>query len=169
MIFIEKDSWISGVDACLREQLLDWKQHGRTHGLPKIILLATSETDKAKAAGSVDAVIMKPLRASMVAACLQQVLGLGNKKQHGKEMLKGSAFLRSLLSGKHILVVDDNGVNRRVAAGALKKYGANVECAESGKAALVLLQLPHKYDACFMDVQMPEMDGYTSPFFASFH
>ncbi|RWR75096.1 Signal transduction response regulator [Cinnamomum micranthum f. kanehirae] len=160
MILIEKDSLISGVDFCMPEWLSEWKQNGRMHELPKLILLATSESDKAKAGGSVDAVIMKPLRASMVAACLQQTLGLGNKQQHGKEMLKGSAFLHSLLSGKNILVVDDNGVNRRVAAGALKKYGANVECAESGKEALILLQLPHKYDACFMDVQMPEMDGF---------
>ncbi|KAE8725288.1 Histidine kinase 4 [Hibiscus syriacus] len=63
-------------------------------------------------------------------------------------------------SGKKILVVDDNMVNRRVAAGALKKFGAAVECAESGKAALKLLQLPHCFDACFMDIQMPEMDGF---------
>ncbi|KAE8724569.1 Histidine kinase 4 [Hibiscus syriacus] len=44
--------------------------------------------------------------------------------------------------------------------GALKKFGAAVECAESGKAALKLLQIPHSYDACFMDIQMPEMDGF---------
>ncbi|XP_058080033.1 histidine kinase 4 [Magnolia sinica] len=165
MILVEKDSWTHGVDVILPERILDQKQNGYVVELPKLILLSTTsitavESEKAKAAGFVDTVIMKPLRASMIAACLQQVLGVGNKKQQGNQMLKGSAFLHSLLSGKNILVVDDNRVNRRVAAGALKKYGANVECAESGKAALVLLQLPHKFDACFMDVQMPEMDGF---------
>ncbi|XP_077236174.1 histidine kinase CRE1-like [Tasmannia lanceolata] len=164
MILVEKESWSSEMGVGLPEWLLDWKQNGRILELPKMILLATSitvaESKKAKAAGFVDTVIMKPLRASMLAACLQQVLGLGSRRQQGKQMLKGSAFLHSLLSGKNILVVDDNRVNRRVAAGALKKYGANVECAESGKAALALLQLPHKFDACFMDVQMPEMDGF---------
>jgi histidine kinase 2/3/4 (cytokinin receptor) len=75
-------------------------------------------------------------------------------------MPNGSSFLQSLLCGKRILVVDDNRVNRRVAAGALKKFGADAECAESGKEALKLLQPPHTYDACFMDIQMPEMDGY---------
>ncbi|CAL5394745.1 unnamed protein product [Camellia sinensis] len=65
-----------------------------------------------------------------------------------------------MLCGKKILVVDDNRVNRRVAAGALKKFGADVECAESGKAALALLELPHNFDACFMDIQMPEMDDF---------
>ena len=40
-----------------------------------------------------------------------------------------------------------------------------MECAESGKAAIAMLQLPHKFDACFMDVQMPEMYDYVlNPF-----
>ena len=144
--------------------MLDWKQNGHVFKLPQMILLATNitnaELEKAKAAGFADTTIMKPMRASMVAACLQQVLGIGKKRQPGKDMLNGSSVFLSLLCGKKILVVDDNMVNRRVAAGALKKFGAAVECAESGKAALKLLQLPHCFDACFMDIQMPEMDGY---------
>ncbi|KAL7260190.1 hypothetical protein ACSBR1_005954 [Camellia fascicularis] len=164
MILVEKDLWMSGEDGSLNLQLVDWKQNGHTTKLPKIILLATSitvsEFDKAKQAGFADTLIMKPLRASMVAACLQQVMGMGKKTQQGKDMVNGSAFLRSLLFGKKILVVDDNRVNRRVADGALKKFGADVECAESGKAALALLELPHNFDACFMDIQMPEMDGF---------
>ncbi|XP_059655307.1 histidine kinase 4 [Cornus florida] len=164
MILIEKDLWISDEDGGLNIRLLDWKQNGHTFKLPKMILLATNisnaEFEKAKAAGFADTVIMKPLRASMVAACLQQVLGMGKKKQQGKDMLNGSTLLRSVLCGKKILVVDDNRVNCRVAAGALKKFGADVVCAESGKAALALLQIPHSFDACFMDIQMPEMDGF---------
>jgi histidine kinase 2/3/4 (cytokinin receptor) len=132
--------------------------------MPQMILLATNisnnEFDKAKSAGFSDTVIMKPLRASMVGACLQQVLGTGKKRQLGKEMPNGSTSVRSLLYGKKILVVDDNVVNRRVAAGALKFFGADVKCADSGKAALEMLQFPHNFDACFMDIQMPEMDGY---------
>ncbi|KAG5051214.1 hypothetical protein JHK87_003412 [Glycine soja] len=158
IIMVEKDTWISGEDGIFNI----WKQNGRMFKMPKMILLATNiisaEFDKAKATGFTDTVIMKPLRASMVAACLQQVLGMGKRRQLGKDMPNG--FLHSLLYGKKILVVDDNGVNRRVAAGALKKFGADVKCAESGKAALEMLQLPHNFDACFMDIQMPEMDGF---------
>lgn len=164
LILVEKDIWVSGEEGGLNFQLLDWKQNGHVFSLPKMILLATNisnaEFEKAKAAGFSDTVIMKPLRASMVAACLQQVLGTGKKRQQGKDMPNGTPFLQSLLCGKKILVVDDNMVNRRVAAGALKKFGADVDCAESGKAALALLQLPHNFDACFMDIQMPEMDGF---------
>ena len=151
---------------------LDWKQNGLVFKLPKMILLATNitnvELEKAKAAGFADTTIIKPMRASMVAACLQQVLGVGKKRQPVKDMLNGSSVLQNLLSGKKILVVDDNMVNRRVAAGALKKFGAAVECVESGKAALKLLQLPHCFDACFMDIQMPEMDGYVFYIFLYF-
>lgn len=168
LILVEKDSWVSGEEGGLNFHLLDWKQNGHLFKLPKMILLATNnsnaEFEKAKAAGFADTVIMKPLRASMVAACLQQVLGVGKKRQQGKYMANGTSYLQSLLCHKKILVVDDNRVNRRVAAGALKKFGADVECAESGKAALALLQLPHNFDACFMDIQMPEMDGYVLKF-----
>ncbi|KAK9118248.1 hypothetical protein Scep_016341 [Stephania cephalantha] len=161
IVLIEKDSWISSEDNGLSE--LDLKQFGRVTEKTKLILLGTSisnaESTKAKSAGF-DETIVKPLRASMIAACLQQILGMGSKKRHGKEFPSGSSFLHSLLGGKNILVVDDNRVNRIVAAGALKKFGANVECAESGKIALSMLQLPHKFDACFMDIQMPEMDGF---------
>ncbi|XP_050232674.1 histidine kinase 4 isoform X2 [Mercurialis annua] len=164
IVLVEKDSWISGEDGGSSICLPDWKQNGHMLKLPKMILLATNisneEFNKAKTAGFADTVIMKPLRASMVAACLQQVMGMGKKRPQGKDGPNGSSFLRSLLFGKKILVVDDNMVNRRVAAGALKKFGANVECADSGKAALKLLQIPHSFDACFMDIQMPEMDGF---------
>ncbi|KAL8218542.1 hypothetical protein R6Q57_021915 [Mikania cordata] len=153
MILVEKDVWLSGDD------LNSVRVSGHTLKSPKMILLATnvtsSEFDKAKAARFSDTLIMKPLRASMVAACLQQVLGT-RKLEQGKVM----ANVRGLLCGKKILVVDDNLVNRRVAAGALKKFGAEVVCADSGIAALDLLQIPHGFDACFMDIQMPEMDGF---------
>ena len=162
-ILVEKDLWICAEDSGLNTRQLDWKQNGHVFKLPKIILLATNisapEFEKAKATGFADTVIMKPLRASMVAACLQQV-GIGKTRQPGKDTPSESSFLTNLLCGKKILVVDDNIVNRRVAAGALKKFGAHVECADSGKRALDLLQLPHGFDACFMDIQMPEMDGY---------
>ncbi|KAI3979339.1 hypothetical protein MKX01_036383 [Papaver californicum] len=164
MILVEKDSWISNEKGHQAEWLLDWKHNGHKLEIPKLILLATcispEEIAKAKAAGFADTVLMKPLRASMVGACLQQVLGIGNKRWQGKPLHNESSSLRSILNGTKILVVDDNRVNRRVAAGALKKFGANVECAESGKAALALLELPHAFDACFMDIQMPEMDGF---------
>ncbi|KAK3149534.1 hypothetical protein QOZ80_3AG0218650 [Eleusine coracana subsp. coracana] len=157
MLLIENDSWGSNMDASLRTKLLEMKNSGCTPVSPKVILLAASESDKLTANYTVDSVITKPLKASTLATCLFQALGI---IQSRTEKLHDSGSLRGLLLGKNILVVDDNKVNLRVAAGSLKKYGAKVECVESGKEALALLQVPHKFDLCLMDIQMPEMDGF---------
>lgn len=158
IILVEKDSWIS-----MEEPIISRLPNFRAQEISKMVLLANTltseESTKAKNAGFSNTVIFKPLRASMVAVFLQQVLCFGNGKEQSKELPKSPSIPHSLLQGKYILVVDDNSVNRKVAAGALMKYGAKVECAESGAYALALLQRPHKFDACFMDVQMPEMDG----------
>lgn len=156
MLLIESDSWGFKMDVSLRSRLLEMKQNGGTHVLPKIILLASAESGKLKAHYAVDSVITKPLKASTLAACLFQALGI---TQSSNETHDSSGFLRGLLLGKNILVVDDNKVNLRVAAGTLRKFGANVECVESGKDALALLQVPYKFHLCLMDIQMPEMDG----------
>jgi histidine kinase 2/3/4 (cytokinin receptor) len=130
---------------------------------PKLFLLAnpigSSRISDATPGDYTPPVIMKPLRASMLSASLQRAMGVGNKGNPRNGELPGFS-LRNLLLGRKILIVDDNLVNLRVAAGALKKYGADVVCADSGKKAISLLKPPHHFDACFMDIQMPEIDGY---------
>ncbi|KAI3730815.1 hypothetical protein L1987_61993 [Smallanthus sonchifolius] len=103
-------------------------------------------------------VITKPLRVSMLAASLQRAMG--SNKNHARNGEIPKLSLSKLLVGRKILVVDDNNVNLRVAAGALKKYGAEVVCADNGRKAISLLTPPHLFDACFMDIQMPEVDGF---------
>ncbi|CAM8896670.1 unnamed protein product [Rhodiola kirilowii] len=128
---------------------------------PKMYLLTTSvslaERNEINASGFFDNVLTRPLRLSVLIACFQDFLGSGKKRSLNS---KKQAPLGALLKGKRILVVDDNIVIRRVAEGALKKYGASVTCVESGIAAISLLKPPHNFDACFMDLQMPEMDGF---------
>ncbi|KAG9141297.1 hypothetical protein Leryth_001769 [Lithospermum erythrorhizon] len=164
VVLIDTDTWIQKTFQTFRNLVKDLRSKGLTAGSSsslKIYLLATSlgatELNELKSSGLVDNVLMKPLRLSVLVSCFQEAVGFRKKKQLTKD---GSSTLRSLLRGRHILVVDDNVVNRRVAEGALKKYGALVTCVDSGKAAKELLAPPHKYDACFMDLQMPEMDGF---------
>lgn len=57
-----------------------------------------------------------------------------------------------------IMVVDDNAVNLKVAAGLLKRSAAKVATVNSGKACLELLR-NHTYDIIFLDHMMPNMDG----------
>ncbi len=57
-----------------------------------------------------------------------------------------------------ILVVDDNAVNRAVAAGLLEKQGHQISLASNGREAVAMAER-HRYDLILMDVQMPELDG----------
>jgi CheY-like chemotaxis protein len=58
----------------------------------------------------------------------------------------------------NVLVVEDNATNQLVAKSVLAKYGLFADLAASGIEAIEAVKAG-KYDAIFMDVQMPEMDG----------
>jgi CheY-like chemotaxis protein len=60
-----------------------------------------------------------------------------------------------------ILLVEDNPVNREVAAGMLETFACRIDFAENGREALEATETK-KYDLVFMDCQMPEMDGLTA-------
>ena len=62
------------------------------------------------------------------------------------------------LSGKRILLVEDDEVNQLVAVGVLEPTGAIVSVASNGRKALELIQ-PGRFDLVLMDLQMPDMDG----------
>ncbi len=61
----------------------------------------------------------------------------------------------------HVLLVEDNPVNRQVAQRILTLLGLSLELAENGKEALEKLDAGH-FDLVLMDCQMPVMDGYTA-------
>ncbi|SHK49756.1 response regulator [Fibrobacter sp. UWB12] len=64
-------------------------------------------------------------------------------------------------SGKKILLVEDNELNREIAESVLEEMGFAVDYAEDGSVALEMLcaEKPNVYDLILMDVQMPVMDG----------
>jgi len=62
----------------------------------------------------------------------------------------------------YLLLVDDNAVNRKVASEILKKSGCIVDTVDSGFKAIDKVRESagsRRYDAIFMDIQMPDMDG----------
>ena len=65
-------------------------------------------------------------------------------------------------SGRRILLVEDNELNREIAEAILEETGFTVESAPDGTDAVAMVRQsePHYYDAILMDVQMPVMDGY---------
>lgn len=62
------------------------------------------------------------------------------------------------LTGKRVLAVDDNEVNRKISSNVVAKKGAEVDLAENGKEAVELAK-KNKYDVILMDIQMPVMGG----------
>ncbi|PVH37585.1 hypothetical protein PAHAL_5G037400 [Panicum hallii] len=161
LVLIDKETWLK--ESHSMPMLVSKLRNKDQPDSPKLFLL---ENPKSSVRNSSHIsrefhlnVIMKPLRASMLQVSLQRAMG-GIDKVNCRNGVVGNSTLGSLLHKKQILVIDDNIVNLKVAAGALKKYGAEVTCADSGKKAITLLKPPHCFDACFMDIQMPEMDGF---------
>ena len=67
----------------------------------------------------------------------------------------------ALLLGKRFLVADDLPVNRQVILEVLELLGAEVTAVGTGLEAVAAVEAdPHGFDLIFMDLQMPEMDGY---------
>ncbi len=75
---------------------------------------------------------------------------------------EGNKHLRNIPPGSiqaSVLLVEDNPVNRKLGTAILEKCGCSVTEAENGKYALEALDA-QDFDCVFMDVQMPEMDGF---------
>lgn len=79
------------------------------------------------------------------------------KKPSAAQLLENSVQ-EGLKASLHILVVEDNVVNRMFATKALENAGHTVSCAENGLDALETLSAEN-FDCVLMDIQMPEMDG----------
>ncbi|PKL05876.1 MAG: hypothetical protein CVV53_07215 [Spirochaetae bacterium HGW-Spirochaetae-9] len=62
------------------------------------------------------------------------------------------------LAGHHLLVVEDEAINREIALELLSEFGVTADTAENGEQALELLAR-QDYDLVLMDMQMPKMDG----------
>jgi signal transduction histidine kinase/CheY-like chemotaxis protein/HPt (histidine-containing phosphotransfer) domain-containing protein len=67
--------------------------------------------------------------------------------------------IREALRPLHVLIVEDNPLNQKVAATMLKKQGHQIVVCSNGREALEALP-KEKVDLILMDVQMPEMDGF---------
>jgi CheY-like chemotaxis protein len=65
-----------------------------------------------------------------------------------------------ILAGKKVLIVDDDIRNIFATTSLLERYRMNVLSAETGKAALELLENTRDIDLVLMDIMLPELDGY---------
>lgn len=113
----------------------------------------TAIEPKARAAGA-NAFLSKPIFASSLYNALLSVAGADTASA-------GPAAARPDLAGRHVLLVEDNDLNREISTELLQMAGITVDCAGDGQQALDLfLAQGERYDLILMDVQMPVMDGY---------
>ena len=70
----------------------------------------------------------------------------------------GGPTLMTELAGRHLLLVEDNAINREIVLGLLAGTGLTIDVAENGQQAVDQYQR-RSFDLILMDIQMPVMDG----------
>jgi PAS domain S-box-containing protein len=69
--------------------------------------------------------------------------------------------INGLFAGRRVLLAEDVEINREVVLALLEPTQLEIDCAENGAEAVRMFsEAPNRYELIFMDVQMPEMDGY---------
>jgi len=124
-----------------------------------VIMISAAEwsavAEEAKKAG-VDKFLSKPLFPSVIADIINECLGMD-----GQQIEERQADINGLFAGRRILLVEDVEINREIVLALLESTRMDIDCAENGvEAVRMFSEAPNKYELIFMDVQMPEMDGY---------
>ncbi|MDR3289550.1 MAG: bacteriohemerythrin, partial [Peptococcaceae bacterium] len=104
----------------------------------------------------VDKYLSKPLFPSAIADLINECLGAETLTQKEPPPEEAGVF-----KGYRVLLAEDVEINREIVLALLEPTLLNIDCAANGAEAIQLFaKNPESYDVIFMDVQMPEMDGY---------
>ncbi|GAB5380213.1 MAG: hypothetical protein Alis3KO_25220 [Aliiglaciecola sp.] len=129
---------------------------------PKIIMLSAFDIQSLKELGQplgIKHYLQKPINSSSLLNCL-----LSATKQSQSSLIKSENVVPETpdFSNVHILLVEDDEINRKVARFFLADTRAKISVAENGLIALQMLAGSDQYDLVLMDMQMPIMDGLTA-------
>jgi CheY-like chemotaxis protein/HPt (histidine-containing phosphotransfer) domain-containing protein len=108
--------------------------------------------------------LLKPVSPSLLYDTLMDVFGMADRETGRLRQVREDVPSPDA-NGIRILLVEDNEVNQQVAAELLESAGADVRIANNGGEAVRILSEgdePPLFDVVFMDLQMPEMDGFTA-------
>jgi CheY-like chemotaxis protein len=125
-----------------------------------VIMISAAEwsdiENEARNAG-VDKFLSKPLFPSAIADCINQCIGtetIISSAEPAKEFSDN-------FSGYHILLAEDVDINCEIVQVLLEPTSISIDYANNGAEAVKKFkESPDIYDMIFMDIQMPEMDGY---------
>jgi len=111
--------------------------------------------DEANEAG-IDKFLQKPLFPSTITGIINEYLGV---KQHHTD--DADTDISGIFKERSILLAEDVEINREIVLSLLEPTLLNVDCAVNGEEAVrMFIEDPERYEMIFMDLQMPEMDGY---------
>jgi CheY-like chemotaxis protein len=143
------------------------KRGGKLKNIPRIVMVTAFGREdvrsQAEAIG-IEGYLMKPVNASLLYDTLMDLFGASDSWAGKDRVLKEDADTNAA-AGIRILLVEDNEMNQQVATELLESVGATVTIANHGGEAVKILQegpQPPPFDVVLMDLQMPEMDGYTA-------
>jgi signal transduction histidine kinase/DNA-binding response OmpR family regulator len=128
--------------------------------LPCVLLSSVGEAvprEEIRAA-KISACMNKPIRQRQLYQCLCTLLGNAPESPARSESLAGAPHATH---GRQlsVLLVEDNDINQAVAGRMLAKQGCSITIAKNGREA-VEMTATQDFDLVFMDIQMPELDGY---------
>ena len=123
-----------------------------------IILLSSAASNSPDNSQSLfDGVLVKPVRMADLERCLLRLVNGGSQKESTPSSAPAMETPSSI--PLHLLLVEDNISNQRVARMLLQRLGHEVDVAGDGRTALQKIAAS-RYDAVLMDCQMPVLDGY---------
>jgi len=100
--------------------------------------------------------LQKPLFVSSIADCINDSLAKDQDNDSQNDSIIN-------LKGHCILLAEDVEINREIVLTLLEQTNLTIDCAENGAIAVDMFYTnPSRYEMIFMDLQMPEMDGYTA-------
>src|ERR1700745_1666003 len=161
--------------------LMDWRMPGmdgleasriikrddRLRHIPKIVVVTDFGREDIRTQAEeigIESYLLKPVNSSLLYDTLVYLFGVAGVDDHGSPVKKEQTVMYDA-TGIRVLLVEDNEMNQQIATELLESAGAIVTVANNGREAVKILtedgQAP-LLDVVFMDLQMPEMDGFTA-------
>jgi signal transduction histidine kinase/DNA-binding response OmpR family regulator len=139
------------------------KQHPQLAKIPTVIMVTAHGREmvmEQAAEVKIDGFLIKPVTSSMLIDSIVGALDPRKIRKASDDAAQAWNIERMHhILNAHILLVEDNAINRQLAMELLKQAGLAVTVANNGQEAVELVERMH-FDAVLMDIHMPIMDGY---------
>jgi len=159
------DWHMPGMDGLEASRII--KHEHRLQHIPKIVMVTAIGREDIRTQAEeigIESFLLKPVNSSLLYDTLVDLFGVEGLEDQRSRAKKDDTPVYDA-TGIRVLLVEDNEMNQQVATELLESAGAVVTVANHGGEAVKILTAgsqPPLFDVVFMDLQMPEMDGFTA-------